>query len=218
MSLPVLIPVGPLDDAKSRLSPTLSPAERVQLTMVTLDTVCHAAGARAVVLTADDEVAATLEGRVRVLREVPDRQGLNGQLEAAIAALLADGTVSDRLLILHADLPLVRDWTIEALEDDDPGPSSVVLARSADGGTNAMLLHPPGRFPLAFGPGSYARHESAARAAGFAVHEAANRELRLDLDTPADLAALLASPRGQQTAAGHYLLKAGVVRRLASPA
>jgi 2-phospho-L-lactate guanylyltransferase len=215
VSLPVLIPVNRLDRAKGRLAPLLTEAEREELSLITAETVAHAAGAAAVILTADPRVRERMAGRYRVLDEDPAVAGLNAQLEAAIARLRADGTIADRLLILHADLPLVRGWTIETLDAEDPGPGSAVLVRSADGGTNALLLHPPGRFPLAYGPGSFERHAAAARAAGMRVIESDNRELKLDLDTPADVAELLRTARGQQTAAGHYLLAIGADRRLA---
>jgi len=215
MTLPVLIPVNRLDQAKGRLAPLLTEAEREELSLITAETVAHAAGPAAVILTADPRVRERMAGRYRVLEEDPALRGLNAQLEGAIARLRADGTVGERLLILHADLPLVRDWTLETLDAEDPGPGSVVMVRSRDGGTNAMLLHPPGRFALAYGPGSFERHAAAARAAGLRVVESENRELVLDLDTPGDVAELLRTARGQQTAAGHYLLAIGADRRLA---
>ena len=216
MTLPVLIPVNRLEQAKGRLAPLLTEAEREELALITAETVAHAAGADAIILTADPRVAERMAGRYRVLGEDPAVQGLNAQLERAIERLRADGTVADRLLILHADLPLVRGWTVATLAEEDDGPGCVVMVRSRDGGTNAMLLHPPGRFRLAYGPGSFERHAAAARAAGLRVIESPNRELQLDLDTPADVAALLATARGQQTAAGHYLLAIGADRRLAA--
>lgn len=216
MTLPVLIPVNRLDRAKGRLAPLLNEAEREELSLITARTVAHAAGPGAIVLTADERAAELLSDVCRVLPEAPGLTGLNAQLEHAIHSLIADGTIADRLLILHADLPLVRSWTIADLAAEDPGPGSIVIVRSPDGGTNALLLHPPGRFPLAYGPGSCDRHIAAARAAGLRVVESPNRELQLDLDTPADIAALLATARGQQTAAGHYLLAIHADRRLAA--
>jgi 2-phospho-L-lactate guanylyltransferase len=215
MTVPVLIPVNRLDRAKGRLGPFLTEAEREELALITAETVAHAAGAAAIILTADPRVRALMGGRYRVVDEDPAALGLNGQLERAIERLRADGTVRDRLLIVHADLPLVRDGTFETLAAEDPGPGSVVMVRSRDGGTNAMLLHPPGRFALAYGPGSFERHAAAARAAGLRIVQSENREIKLDLDTPVDIAELLRTARGQQTAAGHYLLAIGADRRLA---
>ena len=209
MTLPILIPVNTLDRAKGRLAEILEPDQRETLTLITLATVLHAAGDRAIVLTPDERIATFVNGRARILREIPGRPGLNPQIDQAIEELLAEGTVTDRLLILHADLPLVRESTIEALEAEDPGPDSVTLVESTDGGTNAMLLHPPGRFRVGYGEKSFGLHVMAASDAGLRVHSCENRELALDLDTPGDIAALLSTARGQQTAAGHYLLSLG---------
>ena len=88
------------------------------------------------------------------------------------------------------------------------------MVESRDGGTNAMLLRPPGKFPLRYGPGSYALHKSAAEKAGMTVRANFNRELRLDLDTPDDVRELLRAPRGRQGAAGVFLLSIDVEERL----
>jgi len=90
------------------------------------------------------------------------------------------------------------------------------MVSSRDGGTNAMLLCPPARFELAYGPDSFAKHVAAANAAGIEVRTNENRELRLDLDTPDDIRELLRAPRGRQGAAGRYLLSIGIEERLAA--
>jgi len=212
-ALPILIPVNVLSRAKGRLAELLTADERRMLALITLECVLHAAGERAIVLTRDPDVEAAARGHARLLPEDPAATGLNAQLEYAASLLLAEGTAKDRLLILHADLPLVTAGAIETLEALSE-PNSVVMVESRDGGTNAMLQRPPGRFPLAYGPGSFAAHESAARAAGMTVLRNGNRELRLDLDTPEDIVELLRAPRGRQGAAGAYLLSIGIEGRL----
>lgn len=210
--VPVLIPVNALSRAKGRLSDVLDAGERRTLALITLESVLHATGDAAIVLTSDRKVARAAAG-TRVLPETASAAGLNGQLEAAVRALAADGTARDRLLILHADLPLVTRDAIEALKALS-APDTAVMVESRDGGTNAMLMQPPGRFPLAYGKGSFAAHESAAAAAGMTVIRNDNRELRLDLDTPDDIIELLRAPRGRQGAAGRYLLSIGIEDRL----
>jgi 2-phospho-L-lactate/phosphoenolpyruvate guanylyltransferase len=209
VSVPTLIPVNMLDKAKGRLSERLTPEQRENLTLITLSTVLHAAGPSAIVLTPDERVAQFADGRARILREVPGRPGLNPQIDHAIEDLVSNGVVTDRLLILHADLPLVRASTLEALIAEDPGPDSVTLVESTDGGTNAMLLHPPGKFHVMYGEKSFKLHVMVASDAGMRIHSCQNRELELDLDTPEDIDRLLSTARGQQTAAGHYLLSLG---------
>jgi len=65
----------------------------------------------------------------------------------------------------------------------------VILVPSRDGtGTNAILRRPPDIFPSQFGPGSFARHLAAARAAGISWRILENPRIALDLDDPDDLA------------------------------
>jgi 2-phospho-L-lactate guanylyltransferase len=148
-----------------------------------------------------------------LLREAEGVSGLNGQLEHAVKTLMNEGTATERLLILHADLPLASRGAIETLEGESR-PDSVVMVESRDGGTNAILLQPPGKFALAYGKGSFEAHRQAATAAGMTVIENENRELRLDLDTPDDIRELLRAPRGRQGASGVYLLSIGIEGRL----
>ncbi|MEO8538996.1 MAG: 2-phospho-L-lactate guanylyltransferase [bacterium] len=213
MTLPILIPVNRLDRAKGRLASVLSAEERESLALITLETVLHAAGPESIVLTADARVVAAVAGKARVLQESPETAGLNPQLEFALATLIADGTAKNHVLILHADLPLATNEAIENLAAM-ARPNSITVVESRDGGTNAMLLQPPGRFALAYGPGSFAKHTDAARRTGMRVHTNPNRELRLDLDTPDDILELLRPPRGRQGAAGRYLLSIGIEERL----
>ena len=215
--LPVLIPVNRLDRAKGRLATILTEDERETLALITFETVLHAAGPGAIVLTADETVAARAKGRARVVPEVAGVSGLNPQVEAALLALIQDGTARDQLLILHADLPLATEGAVATLAEQAEE-DSVVLTMSPDGGTNAMLMRPPGRFPLSYGLDSARLHTDAAEAAGLTVVHNKNRELRLDLDTPEDLRELLRAPRGRQGAAGVFLLAIGIEERLGTPA
>jgi 2-phospho-L-lactate guanylyltransferase len=64
------------------------------------------------------------------------------------------------------------------------------VAASADGGTNALLLAPPGLLEPAFGPGSCARYRQAAAALGVAPKLLELPQVALDIDRPADLLAL----------------------------
>lgn len=207
----VLIPVNRLDRAKGRLAALLEPGERAELVRRSLAAVLAAvegAGMVAVVLTSDEGVRTVLLADVRVLSEDPHLHGLSAQLESA-----ADRVGVDELLILHADLPLVTAEALRDLVAQAPPAPSATLVRPADGGTNAMLLRPPGRFPLAYGRGSGDLHESAAREAGLAVRRADVPALALDLDTPADVRALLSTAEGRASEAGHYLVEIGIEGR-----
>ena len=209
--LTVLIPVNRLDRAKGRLAALLEPEERAELVRRSLATVLEAvveAGMEAVVLTADEGVRAALPSGVRSLAEEPELRGLSAQLESAARRLGVE-----ELLILHADLPLATGEALGQLVAEAAPAPSATLVRPGDGGTNAMLLRPPGRFALAYGSGSGDLHEAAAREAGLEVRRADVPALSLDLDTPTDVRWLLADPAGRGSGAGRYLIGIGVEGR-----
>lgn len=204
-----LIPVNRLDRAKGRLSEALSAEERVALTLITLDTVVAAAfgaGLQPRILTAETAIRGRFAATVEVLDEDPRLTGLNAQLERGIAGL-AD------VVVIHADLPLATAARLERVVHRAPVGPSVTVVRSGDGGTNVMAVRPPGRFALAYGPGSCAIHRGRARAAGMAVGTVRSPALSVDLDTPADLARLLSSREGRASAAGRYLIERGGLAR-----
>lgn len=213
--LPILIPVNRLDEAKERLAPLLSAAERAELARITMETVVAAArdAGEPIVLATDPAVERILGDRGRILHERAGLRGLNAQLEAACETLVFAGATE--LLILHADLPLATAAAIEALVLAAPPPPSVTIARPPDGGTNAMLLRPPGRFALAYGRDSCGRHVAAAREAGMATLVLEPPELTLDLDTPGDVRRLLEDDAGRRSPAGTYLHALGVEDRAA---
>lgn len=201
--LQVLVPVNRLDRAKGRLAEVLTPSQREELAKATLATVLEAvttAGYSLAVLTSDQAVAPLLPANARLIEESEERSGLNPQLEYAMAVLAVD-----RLLILHADLPLATTAALQEFVEAAPPAPSCTIIRSPDGGTNAMLLEPPGEFALAYGRGSAALHESAARQAGMGFIAVPAPALELDLDTPDDLDALLKTKAGQESRAGQLL-------------
>ena len=105
----------------------------------------------------------------------------NGGLDGAAGAVVAASRRS--WAVLHADLPLLRPEDLVAVWEAD---APAVLAPSRDGGTSLFCGSGPMRF--SYGPGSFPRH--LARAPDAAI--VSRPGLALDLDTPADLATLLA--------------------------
>jgi len=205
--LRILVPVNHLDRAKGRLAAYLSEDARRALALATLSTVLEAclaygetSGAETWVLTSDYAVAVSVPEGVNVLDEDPGLRGLNAQLEAAVKQL-----ASDEILIVHADLPLLTAEALAAFVGSAPVAPSVTISPSGDGGTNAMLLRPPGRFPLAYGEMSAAKHRISAEAARIRVVETPHPAIALDLDTPDDLTRLMQTPEGRKSLAGQLL-------------
>jgi 2-phospho-L-lactate guanylyltransferase len=215
VTVAAIIPLNRLGRAKARLGGLLSPEERRELTLINLRQVIEAAkgaGLGPVVLTPEPEDVAVLLGEdANVMAEDPGRSGLSGQLEGAIAG-------RDMAVIVHADLPLATAGDLKRVVDVAMAApvASVTLVESSDGGTNVMVLRPPGRFALAYGAGSHAEHARRAREAGMLVASVISPALALDLDTPADIAAFLDREDGRTSPAGLYLLARGVAERLAA--
>jgi 2-phospho-L-lactate/phosphoenolpyruvate guanylyltransferase len=95
------------------------------------------------------------------------------------------------VLLVPGDTPLLDPGEVAALLRV-PRRVSIVPDRHR-AGTNALVLAPPDAISPSFGPGSLARHVAAAAAAGVtsAVEEVPS--LMLDVDTDADLSALIAA-------------------------
>jgi len=131
---------------------------------------------------------------------------MNAAVRRGLAAAAELGAPA--ALVLTADLPLARPEDLDAIVAAAPPGPGAVLAPSRDGtGTNALLLVPPGAVPPRLGPGSLARHLAEAARAGLAAVLLERPGLALDVDTPADLAALRAAEPGGAT--GEALARAG---------
>lgn len=209
-----VVPVKELSRAKQRLAGVLGPEQRRALSRSMLDDVLTAIGqahglAGLLVVSSDPE--ARLQAARHGARLLDDPgQGLNAALDHAAATLAGEG--AEGILILPADSPLANAAEIEAVLAAWTSGSCVVLASDRRGdGTNAFLCAPPDLISFRYGPGSFAAHRQAARAAGIEPRVLDLAGLAFDIDTPEDLAAFTASER--PNAAYRVLLGARPVPR-----
>ena len=192
-----VIPVKPLRGALRRLTAALEAPVRRELQVAMLTDVLGAcAGAReldGVLVVTSDPDAAAMARAIAGARVVPDHsppRGMNAAVARGLGAVAGGG--ADAALVLTADLPLARPADIAAIVAAAPPAPSAVLVPSSDGtGTNAMLLRPPGALAPRLGPDSYARHAAQAARRGIAPARLERPGMALDIDTPADLAALM---------------------------
>jgi 2-phospho-L-lactate/phosphoenolpyruvate guanylyltransferase len=192
MKLWLIIPVKPLDEAKSRLAPVLSPDERAALMEAGLDHVL--ACARAVgfftgvlVISRDRAIRAraTAAGATALWERGYTLNEALGQ-----ARDFASRQQADAILVLPADLPLLTVQDLHALyrlAQQQPG---VLLAPSRDGGTGALLLRPANAIPFAFGSDSFRYHCALAERQSLPCQVYESPTLAFDVDTPADWAEL----------------------------
>lgn len=193
-----VIPVKPLGRALGRLAAVLSPSERRDLQEAMLDDLLTACAgcpdlAGLLVVTSDPQAAALAARHgARVLPDHDPPQGMN----AAVAVGCADAARRGRAaLVLTADLPLARPEDLTGVIAAAPPGGGVVLVPSRAGtGTNALLIDPADAMGTLLGPDSRARHRALAGELGLALIEVVVPRIALDVDTPADLAALVAGP------------------------
>jgi len=196
-----LVPLRDGVSGKSRLASALEPAARRRLVAAlarhVVATLLASDGVgRLLVVTADvpfaTETLAGLEhsGRLEVVPQPPDRPGLNAALDVGREHAVARG--AGRLLVAHADLPLLAPDDVAALlgtgagtAADDPAPVVVATDRHA-AGTNLLLLPAAAPFRFRFGPGSRAAHVAEAERAGLRPVVVRRPGTAVDLDTVDD--------------------------------
>lgn len=193
MKATAILPVKRFDDAKRRLAASMDDERLRAVVAAMLGDVLEAIGQarqveRTIVVSGDpeaQELAAEVGADI-----VPDPADA-GHSEAALAGIAkAEVDGASCVVLLPGDCPLLDPRELDRLLTAVPSEYVAIVPDRHGEGTNALVLSPPGAIPPAFGEGSRARHEAAAREAGiaFAVEEPAS--LALDLDTPADLIAL----------------------------
>jgi 2-phospho-L-lactate guanylyltransferase len=188
-----ILPVKRFAGAKRRLAAGLDDERRRAVVAAMLEDVLEAiAGARTIertIVVSGDPEAQELAAEAGA-GVVPDPAD-EGHVEAALAGIArAEVEGAGCVVLLPGDCPLLDPRELDRLLTGVPERYVAIVPDRHGEGTNALVLSPPAAIRPAFGEGSRARHEAAAREAGvpFAVEELGS--LALDLDTPADLIAL----------------------------
>jgi 2-phospho-L-lactate guanylyltransferase len=201
-----VIPVKRFGAAKQRLLEAYVQPRRTALVKAMLvdviAAVCRAGLVeRVIVVTGErraERIAVGLARRTGMALEVLRDPKDEGHSEAATLGIVrAKALGASCAALLPADCPLLDPAELDAaLARQRPRRVAIVPDRHGTG-TNALLLAPPDAIAPAFGPDSCARHVDRGRGAGHAVAIEPLDSLALDLDTPADLAALAAALEGE---------------------
>jgi 2-phospho-L-lactate guanylyltransferase len=186
MSRWLLAPVKPLAEAKSRLAPVLDAAERSALTRRLLArtlALARQSGLFACLLVVSRDPQVWEIARAAGACALPEGgDELNRALLQGAHYAYTAGASS--LLILPADLPLLREEDLTALCRLGELGDGLVLGPAQDGGTNALHLRLPPALPFCFGENSFAHHQAAAAEAGLTPQLYDSPTLRFDLDLP----------------------------------
>ena len=215
MSTFVAVPVKDLVNAKQRLMPVLTGAERRALAHAMLEDVLQALalalpGSASVVTTDVEVMDLARRHGASCLVESANR----GHTEAvAVAQQAARARGAARFLTIPGDVPCVTAEEIRTVAQALAGQPGVAFVPSVSGfGTNGALLAPPDVMPLKFGEPSFDNHLEAARQRGLAPVVLGLPGLGLDIDAPEDLTLLL--ERGAATRSAALLRAWGLPARL----
>lgn len=187
-----IVPIKPLNRAKSRLSSVLTAEQREKLALgmlrYNLEVLTASAHLSGIIVISRDMKALAVAremGSVQTLQE-SGTPALNNALQRASQLLMAWG--AQATLMLPADVPLITPADVEAIIQRGHEYKSIVITpdRFASG-TNAILTHPPDAIELQFGVGSFEQHQYNAREAGVTIHIYESERISLDVDTPDDL-------------------------------
>jgi 2-phospho-L-lactate guanylyltransferase len=186
-----VVPMKPLQGAKSRLAEVLSTEERVVLStsllVRTLEELNRASSiSHTLVVSKDSDVLALARSLgARTLME-HGASNLNPALNRATA--VAKGYGASGVLVIPADLPNITAADIEAVLSSACAPPVIVIAPDRhQRGTNALLSVPPDLIEYEFGPGSFEKHLHRAALEDIRVIVVDLPALAFDLDWPEDL-------------------------------
>ena len=190
-----VIPVKQISQAKQRLSKILSSEERRDFFSAMLEDVLSMMVKidffEKIILATNCPHAISIGGRHGITHfETGPDDGLNLAAGETVNHLSENG-ISDMFLI-PADIPLITEEEINSVLKAHPSAPSLTIIPSGDKlGSNCILLSPPSRMPLKFGPDSYFRHLEIAKSNGLKINPMELPGFGLDIDEPADLFELL---------------------------
>ena len=210
-----LVPVKDLTQAKERLSPLLSPAERYALAAAMLDDVLGAlrqtsALERIALVTRDPHaLALAAQWGFEVVEEEPGGD-LTAAVESGVKVCRERGASS--LAVIPGDIPLLRAEDVDCVLGHGEQYGVVIVPSWDSRGTNTILLRPPDALQLRFGSRSFFPHVNQAKEAGLSYKVVRLTRVALDIDTPEDLARL--APQAIGTRSYAVLEKMGLLDRI----
>ena len=224
----VLLPVKNFRQAKGRLAPVLSVAERQALVSAMLEDMLTILSGNAqlegVILLSDDPDAQLLAGRFNVMH-MTDRQfeaeGLNDVLQKAVKTLAEQGVAE--VMIVPGDLPLINHEEINQLitSHQQINSSAVTLVPDRRGeGTNAVICGTRSGFRFCFGSNSAVQHQQQAISIGAVFNRVELHDMGCDIDCTQDVLDMEYIYAKKQSAekivknSPDYLRSAGILQRI----
>jgi len=197
-----VIPVSPLNSAKSRLSEFLTGEERKLLLMNMIMDVYNALEDLDVCLISkDDEILDFSKGLgINPIKE--KGKGLNSAIKQAI-----DAIGDEEVIITPADIPLIKKHHIKEVISKSKK-NSIVISPSRGGGTNLLLLNPKNIIEPRYEGFSFLKHIDEAKKRNVEVIVYDSFLISIDINTPEDLGEIFI--HGEETNTYKYLKSLGI--------
>jgi 2-phospho-L-lactate guanylyltransferase len=181
-------------NAKQRLKGFLAVEQRETLARMlyrqTLAALCQAEGIdRVVVATSDSEVADHARSSGALVFEEFEQVSHSASADAACLRAMQMG--ASTVLLVPIDVPTATPADFSRLAAA-ARPGLIVVPSSDGTGTNALVRTPPDCIQSCFGPGSFRAHLDQATSRGLHSDVLRLPGLMFDIDTPEDVAELLA--------------------------
>jgi 2-phospho-L-lactate guanylyltransferase len=192
-----VVPVKDTSTAKKRLAAALPQAQRTALALAMLEDVLEAlAGAHGlagIIVVTVDPVARELAARYGA--KISADHATEGHTAAVMGAARRLATRGEAMMTIPGDVPLATSAEIErVIAAYNQGHRFIIVPARDEMGSNTILAAPADAVPLRFGEDSYFPHLDAARACGIELASIPLSGIGLDIDTPEDLAAFMATP------------------------
>lgn len=188
----IVIPLRSFVFGKARLADRLDAPARADLARSMADRVVDAAGRRPIVVVSSaPEVVEWAERRGIARLDDP------GSLDAAadVGREWVRARVLPRVVVVHADLPLVT--SLDAVAVGGAEPLVVAVPCHRRDGTPVLGIPSAAPFCFAYGPGSFERHRAEAQRLGLELRTIDDPTLAFDVDLPDDLDAFAELSRAQ---------------------
>ena len=182
----VVIPIRAFTGGQARLASLLSTEARARLGRDLATRVRNAARPQPVIVVSDSPEVHTWARDMDVEAVLSDPGSLDGAAAAGVARGVSLGV--DRVVIAHADLPLVTD--LAPVMRDGARPVVTAVPCHRDDGTPVLSVPAGVAFDFAYGPDSFRRHAREARRRGLGFRVIRDADLGFDIDLPEDLARL----------------------------
>jgi len=198
-----VVPVKETAKAKERLAPTINAAHRPQLACAMLEdvlaTLAATAELAAILVVTVDPAAALIAARYGA--RVSGTRAAEGHTVAVACAAAQLAAKRLGMLTVPADIPLVQREDIRELlgahrssiDIDAGGRAFTIVPAHDQRGSNAVACSPADAVALRFGEDSFFPHLAVAKENGIEPVVLRLPRIARDIDTPEDLAALIAA-------------------------